>query len=121
MMKHALFLVSLAALTVATPAAAQSVFDGSWKSDITNAQLPDKPFVTTLNNGNYTCDSCTPPYSVAADGAFHPVKDQPYYDELAVRVVDAHTVTYQGRKGGKDVYTETDTIAPDGKTLTYKT
>ena len=120
MMKHALLLVSLAALTAATPAAAQSAFDGNWKADVANAQFPDKPFVTTLINGQYTCDSCDKPYTVPADGAFHAVKDQPYVDEVAVQVVDPHTITFRSRKGGKETYVETDTVGPDGKSLTYK-
>ncbi len=72
-----------------------------------------------LQNGTFSCKSCTPAYSVAADGGFHPVS-LPYADSDAVKVVDDHTITETAKKGGRQVSESTMTVSGDGKTLTGK-
>ncbi len=47
--------------------------DGTWKADVKSAKLPQKPDSYLLKNGSYSCETCTPPYTVKADGAFHPI------------------------------------------------
>ena len=76
-----------------------------------------RPDEYLLQNGTYSCKSCTPPYSVAADGAFHPVST-PYFDSDSVKIVDAHTVTETSKKGSKQVGVYTTTISADGNTQT---
>ena len=108
---------ALLALVIASPALADSPFDGTWKGNPASATLDVKPDEFGIVGGTYSCMTCLPPFSVKADGAFHPVKDKPYWDELAVRVVDDHGVAYQYRKGGKVVAETTQTVSPDGRTL----
>jgi hypothetical protein len=72
-----------------------------------------------LQGGTFSCKSCTPAYTVPADGAFHPVS-LPYADSDAVKVVDDHTVTETSKKGGKQVSEQTYTVSADGNTLTGK-
>lgn len=107
------------AIGAATPAAAQSVFDGTWKMDTASAKPSTKPSVVVLKSGVFTCESCTPAYTVKADGAFHPVSGQPGFDAAAISVVDPHTAKMQWRKDGKLIDSETDTVSADGKMLTY--
>ncbi len=102
------------------PAVAQSPFDGTWKADVSSAQLPKKPNVYELRNGMYECKSCVPAVSVKADGMDHAVTGHPYYDMEAVKVVDGHTVEIAEKKGGKLVYTGKQTVAPDGKTMRFE-
>lgn len=112
--------VWLAACLVLAPvsALAASPFDGTWKIDVNSVKAPSKPQVHLLADGMYSCKSCTPPYTVSADGKPHPISGNPYNDEVAVGVVDANTIKETDFKGGKAVGTTTVTVAPDGKTAT---
>ena len=94
-----------ALLVAATPALAADRFDGTWKGDVASATVTGKPDTLLLKNGMYTCSSCTPAYTIKADGAFHAVKGKSYWDETSVAIVDDHTVTHQlsqGRQGHRD-------------------
>jgi len=102
------------------PAVAQSRFDGTWKADVSSAQMGKKPDVYSLVNGTYSCKSCVPAVSVKADGMDHAVTGHPYYDSEAVKVIDDHTVQFTRKKGAKVVGTDKDTISADGKTLTFQ-
>lgn len=120
MKKLTVLAVTIAGVAVSAPVFAKSPFDGTWKADIKSTQLEEKPIVLELKNGTYHCRSCTPTaVSVKADGAFHRVGGQPYFDELAVKAVDARTVKMTSKKAGKIVSESTTQIARDGKTATY--
>ena len=94
-----------------------SPIDGTWKADISSVQFDQKPDEMLLQGGQYSCKSCVPTFTVAADGAFHPVS-LPYTDSMAVKVVDDHNVTRTSKKGGKQVGETKLTVSPDGNTLT---
>lgn len=100
-----------------TAAASADSISGTWKADINSVQFDQKPDDYLLKDGQYSCKSCGPPYSVAADGAFHPVK-LPYADEMAVKVVDDRKVTRTSKKGGREVGGTTMAVSADGNTLT---
>jgi hypothetical protein len=110
--------LALLFMALSTPAAAQSVFDGTWKGDVAASQLSTKPSIFAVSGGKYTCATCKPTISIPADGAFHAVSDSPYYDEVAVAVVDPATLKRSARKGGKLVGETTMTLSTDGKTMT---
>ena len=97
---------------------AQSPFDGTWKTNMAESKLSQKPVMFLLNNGMYDCDSCAPKIkNVKADGQDQPVTGQTY-DTLAVQVVDANTVHSIGKKAGKPTFDSVRTVSADGKTLT---
>ena len=115
-----MLLVALAA-TIATPALADSPFDGTWRVDTTAIKISAKPDVFSITNGTYRCQTCKPTaYAIPADGKFHAVAGRPYWDDLAVTVVDPKTVKYQFRKGGKVISENTSSLSADGNTLRYK-
>lgn len=97
-------------------AMADSPFDGTWKADVNSANMPTKPDVYVLKDGSYTCKTCEPAYTVKADGSDQAVSGHPYYDTVAVNVVNDHTVKTTEKKSGKTVATSTTTVAGDGKT-----
>jgi len=101
-------------------AMAQSAFDGTWKIDTNKVQMPKKPDVILLQNGTYECKTCAPPISVKADGQDQKVTGHPYFDTMAVQVVDDHTVKETQKKGGKVVGASTTTVAADGKTAHFE-
>jgi hypothetical protein len=98
---------------------ADSPFDGTWKADVTSANFPKKPDIYLLKDGMYDCKTCTPPYTIKADGTDQAVTGHPYYNTEAVKVVDDHTVQITDKKDGKTVTTTTVTIAADGNSGTF--
>src|SRR5450432_3619786 len=81
-------LAGLLATLVPAGAMAQSAIDGTWKVDLDKVQMPKKPDVYLLQNGTYDCRTCAPPISVKADGTDQKVTGHPYYDTIALQVVD---------------------------------
>ena len=76
---------------------AQSPFDGTWKTNMAESKLSQKPYVFSVNNGMYDCESCVPKINVKADGQDQSVTGQTY-DTLAVQVVDANTIHTTAQK-----------------------
>jgi hypothetical protein len=97
-------------------AMAQSAFDGTWKVDLSKVQMPKKPDVLVLKDGVYQCKTCAPAMTVKADGNDHSVTGHPYFDTVAIKIVDDHTIQETDKKDGKVVATSTVTVASDGKT-----
>lgn len=118
-MKRITLLAPLGAvLLVSSAGFAQSPFDGTWKIDMNRVTLPQKPDVFLLQNGKYSCKSCTPAYTVKADGTDQPVSGQPYFDTAAVTVVNDHEIRETDKKGGKTVATSDIVVSADGKSAT---
>jgi hypothetical protein len=67
----------------------------------------------------YSCKTCTPPYTIKADGSDQAVTGHPYFDTVAIKVVSDHEIQETDKKGGKVVATSTTTISPDGKTAMW--
>lgn len=89
--------------------------NGSWKLDVQSVHFDAKPDEYLLRNGTFACKSCTPAYSVVADGAYHPVK-MPYFDNDAIKVVNDHTIIESRKKGSKQIRVSTITVSADGDT-----
>jgi len=107
---------------LAAPALAQTTpsFTGTWKGDIASAQLPTKLDVFVLKNGRYNCSSCVPAVAVTADGTPQAAPGHDYWDHIAVKPVDARTISYTYMRQGKVVSSSTDTVSEDGQTLTTR-
>ncbi len=121
-MLRALSLCAAAALAViASPAVAQSPLDGTWKIDPASKTIESKPDQFEVKGGMFNCSTCIPPLAVKADGQFHPVKDRPYWDEIAVLVVNSRTLRSQYRKEGRVVGETRRQLSDDGNQLTVAT
>jgi hypothetical protein len=105
-----------AAENASAPASAAAI-DGTWKADVDSVQFDQKPDEYLLQAGQYSCKSCVPSVTVAADGAFHPIST-PYADSLAVKVVDDHNIVRTSKKSGRQVGETKVTVSADGNTLT---
>jgi hypothetical protein len=97
---------------------AQSALDGTWKINTNNASFSKKPDIEVLQGGMYECKTCVPPYKVKADGSDQAVTGHPYFDAVAITVVNDHEIQETHKKGGKVVSTASVTISPDGNTET---
>lgn len=113
-------IIVTAALLLPALAFASSPFDGTWKARLDSVKMSGKPDVFQIANGEYSCSSCVPAVKVKADGAMHKVEGHPYYDELAVRVVDPTTVEIKQQQAGKASGSVIYTVSKDGDTLTGK-
>jgi hypothetical protein len=95
-------------------AIAQSPFDGTWTIDSSTTQLPQNPAKYLLARGAYDWSGT----QIKADGTGQKVPETGYWDKVSVRIVDDHTVEIISKKAGKTMFTEVDTVSPDGDTLT---
>ena len=121
--KRSIFLAlfSVAVLCAATASQAQSPLDGTWRTDLAQTKFSPKPLTFYISQGWYHCTgSCNPAYDVAADGQDHAVAGHSY-DTFSVTIVDDHTISTVGKKGGTVMFEQTRTVSADGKTLTVKT
>jgi hypothetical protein len=105
-------------LFLAAPALAESPFDGTWKARVDSMQLQSKPDSFSLRNGIYDCRTCIPAFSVPADGKYHKVAGKDYWNEVAVTVVDDHSIGMSFRKAGKVISTNAATVSADGMAMT---
>lgn len=117
MMKRVVLFTLAGLLATATPALAQSAYDGVWKIDLASAQLPDRPQVWSLKDGVYSCSSCVPAYAIPADGQFHTVEGYSYWDEMSLRIVDDRTIDDAQRLKGRQVAATRSQVSVDGNTL----
>ena len=94
----------------------QSPFDGTWVIDTSkDANLAnEKPTVFVVSDGVFRSGDRV----VKADGKDQKVPATGYWDTVSVRIVDDHTVEVTSKKGGKPMFTETDSVSADGATLT---
>jgi len=118
-MKKLFFLVALPVLLMPLLAMAQSAFDGTWKVNMNKVEFPKKPDMFLLQNGMYDCKTCTPPYTIKADGTDQSVSGHPYFDSVAIKVVNDHEIEETDKKNGKVVSTSTTTVSPDGNTAMF--
>lgn len=107
-----------ASLLFASPALAQSPFDGTWKADMSSLAIAAKPDKILLKDGTYTCSTCAPAYSLKADGQPHSVRGKDYWDASSVTIVDDHTVKREFLRDGKVIAGGTETVSADGNTMT---
>jgi hypothetical protein len=119
-MKRFLFLVPIGALLFApTVLTAQSALNGTWKVDMNNVDWSKKPDVYLLQGGMYSCQTCTPAYTVKADGKDQAVTGHPYFNSIAIKVISDHEIQETDKKDGKVVATSDTIISPDGKTASF--
>ncbi|HTZ47473.1 MAG TPA: hypothetical protein VMH20_07775 [Verrucomicrobiae bacterium] len=108
-------------LLLLSPAAApaQSLFDGGWifDEDSVHQTEPPKPVRYLVGNGVLHCSDCFASPEINADGRDQKVHATSYWDTVSVRIEDAFTVEIIAKKAGKTMFTEVDTVSPDGNTL----
>ena len=119
-MKKTIFLATLMLFVLPVIGMAQSALSGTWKFRLDNAQFAKKPDVYLLQNGTYECKTRAPPITVKADGQDHGVTGYPYFDSMAVKIVDDHTIEQTTKKAGKVVGTSKTTVASDGNTRRFE-
>jgi hypothetical protein len=97
---------------------AQSRFDGTWEMKMDTLQFSGPPEDYLFADGMYHCKSCIPKVDVKTDGVDQKVVGFPNYDTLAVRILDSNSVEFTMKKEGKLTFVCTETVSPDGQTMT---
>lgn len=77
-----------------------------------------KGFKVTTATVNAAGATVNTEYTAEADGKDYPVKGNPDWDTTALKRVDANTVEFTRKKGGKVVQTARSVVAADGKSRT---
>ena len=111
------FLLLLGYAAILCPlSTAQSLFEGTWKADMSKIDFPTKPDVWVLQNGTFECKTCIPPYTIKTDGTDQAIPGDPNVDTIAITIISDRETRWVGKKNGKVVFTSTDTLSPDGNT-----
>ncbi len=116
-MKNMLSVASLVLAFLPAVSAAQSVFDGTWKTDIKTIDYPAKPSVFVFKDGMYECKTCATKTFVKSDGKDQKVEGNPYADTIAVKLVDKNHVEIISKKSGKVVATSKYAVSTDGNSM----
>lgn len=105
-------------LAVSPLGAAPSVFNGTWRPDPQVFSPARQPDVIELVGGVYSCQTCTPPYKIKADGTDQPVAGNGRYDTISVKVIDDRTVLKIVKRDGKTSFETRSVVSADDKTKT---
>ena len=111
--------IALALFLVPALAWSTTPLDGVWKM-VPDSYQTSVRLSFVVRHGIYQCRSgCGTSnhdrYRIPADGKFHAVADGGQFDQVAVRVVDAHTLRVRKKKDGMLVQAATFTLEPGGK------
>jgi len=107
----------VAVVLLAAASLAQSPFDGTWLNKA-GEQLPQAPISYSLNDEAFRCSCAIGNIEIKPDGYDHKTPETAYWDALNVQAVGAHTVVIVAKKAGRPMFTEVDSVAADGSTLT---
>ena len=112
----AAFVALLLVVLFPTASRSQSPFDGTWVIDTNKNRnfAAEKPIAFSIADGMFRDGDRV----VKADGKDQKVPATGYWDTVSVRIVDDHTVEVTYKKARKPMFTDTDTVSPDGETLT---
>ena len=119
-MKRMLVAASLVLVLAPATGAAQSVFDGTWKTDIKTIDYPAKPSVFVFKDGMYECKTCATKTLVKSDGKDQKVEGNPYADTIAVKIIDDHHVEMVSKKAGKVVAQSKYAVSMDNNSMMHE-
>ena len=116
-MKKVLVAASMMFALVPAVGAAQSVFDGTWKTDVNSIDFPAKPLVYVFKDGMYECKTCATKILVKTDGKDQKIEGNPYADTLAVKIIDKFHLEMVSKKAGKVVARSKIAVSVDGNSM----
>jgi hypothetical protein len=112
-MKHLALLLFLTSAVLA-----QSRFDGTWEMKTDTLHFSGAPEEYVIDKGIYHCLTCVPKVDVKADGTDQKVTGHPYFDTIAVLILDDHAVKFMMKKDGLPTFSCVETVAPEDRTMT---
>jgi len=107
--------------------AGEPLLAGTWiiQPELTTFQVFRSPSLIppliSLDRGVYRRIDCRgDPIDMPADGSFHEVKKQPFFNQMSVRVVDSHRVVVVQKLGDRTTWKGTYTVAKSGAEMTLE-
>lgn len=101
-------------------APAAGPFEGTWQMQSGATTFGEEhPLELMLERGEFQRAGCTPAIDVAADGSDQPVRGQPLFDSMAVKIVAPLRVEVTQKLAGKLVWKGSYTVAKDQKSLVF--
>ena len=95
-------------------------FEGTWQMQPDATTFGEEhPLELMLERGEFQRAGCTPAIDVAADGSDQPVRGQPLFDSMAVKIVDPLRVEATQKLAGKLVWKGSYIVAKDQKSLVF--
>jgi hypothetical protein len=91
---------SLIAFLMPLPLIAGTPFAGIWVVQPSLTEFGGKSLGLSIDAGTYKRTSCMVANEVAADGAEHPLNDDPFFDAMSVHVLDKRTVEVVQKTAG---------------------
>ena len=119
-MKKNIAVVSIVFALMPAICAAQGIFDGTWKTEVSSIDFPAKPSVYVFKDGMYECKTCATPVRVKADGKDQKIEDNPHADTLSVKIIDANNVEMVSKKSGKIVARSKYAISTDKNSMLHE-
>jgi len=111
--------MALLSLSLATSiSVAASPFAGTWTLQPEATTFEQRPLDLMIERGSFRRSDCAKVVEVAADGAQHPVKDQPLFDSMSVRIRDSRQIDVVQDLGGKQTWKAEYTVAQDRQSMT---
>jgi hypothetical protein len=113
-------------LGLVTAAAVPSVlwagtpFAGTWVAEPQKTEFSAKPLELSIEHGTYKRLSCAVTDEVAADGAVHPLTNDPFYDAMSVHVIDESNVELVQQRKGRTIWRGHYSVASDRRSMTLK-
>jgi hypothetical protein len=102
------------------PARAQSLFDGTWKIDLSRTEQSTKLDVYLLQEGKFRCQTCDPVIDVKADGTDQSIAGEECYDTVSIRVLSEHAIEETDKRKGKTIRTLRIEVSPSNKEANFK-
>lgn len=119
-MNRVLAVSSLVFALMPAVSVAQSVFDGTWKTDVATIDFPAKPSVYVFKDGMYECKSCQTKVLIKSDGKDQKIEGNPYADTLSVKLIDSNHVEMVSKKAGKIVSRSKYAVSTDKNSMLHE-
>ena len=116
-MKKVFVVASVVFALLPAVGSAQSVFDGTWKTDVNTIDFSAKPVVYVFKDGMYECKTCATKILVKTDGKDQKIDGNPYADTLAVKIIDKNNLEMVSKKDGKIVARSKIAVSVDGNSM----
>ncbi len=119
-MKKMSLINAAAVFVLSTSVWAETVFDGTWKTDVASIDFSAKPSIYVFKDGMFECKSCVFKTAIKANGSDQKIDGDPAADTLSVKAIDASHVEMISKKGGKIVARHKYAVSTDKNSMLHE-
>ena len=111
---------ALVALLTPLPLIAGTPFAGTWVVQPSLTEFGGKSLGLSIDARTYKRTTCMVANEVPADGADHPLTDDPFFDAMSVRIQDKRTVEVVQKTAGKVTWRGTYSVDRDLRSMVLR-